>query len=221
MVSGFFTSPCDQLRMSSAVARPMRRSPNSFTSSTVSFLCLNLVDARSVRAAGQGDTEGLGSLVCVVFRLAHFENVAFRVEDLNVQTQRLHLFHQHAERLRQAWFGDVLSLHNRLIDLDATHDVVRLDSQQFLECVSSSISFERPHLHLTKALATKLGLTAQWLLRDHRVRTSRASVNLVVHQVVQLQEVLVAHSNRLRERLSRAAVEQTRLTRGVDQTVTI
>src|SRR5690554_7663897 len=98
MVSGFFTSPCDQLRMSSAVARPMRRSPNSLTSSTVSFLCLDLVDARSVRAAGQRNTERLGGLVGVFFRLAGLQDVALRVENLDIQAQRLHLFHQHAER---------------------------------------------------------------------------------------------------------------------------
>src|SRR5690606_6246276 len=73
----------------------------------------------------------------------------------------------------------------------------------------------------TKALATELCLTTQRLLRDHRVRTSRARVDLVVHQVVELQEVLVTHGNRLWEWLSRAAVEQSRLTRGVDQAVTV
>src|SRR5215218_8589420 len=39
MVSGFFTSPCDHLRISSAVARPMRISSKKFTSS---ILCLSL-----------------------------------------------------------------------------------------------------------------------------------------------------------------------------------
>src|ERR687897_3049796 len=35
MVSGFFTSPCDHCRISSAVARPMRISSKKFTSSTL------------------------------------------------------------------------------------------------------------------------------------------------------------------------------------------
>src|SRR5919202_3923075 len=34
MVSGFFTSPCDHWRMSSAVARPIRSSSKKLTSST-------------------------------------------------------------------------------------------------------------------------------------------------------------------------------------------
>src|SRR5882757_5315750 len=35
MVSGFFTSPCDHCRMSSAVARPIRSSSKKLTSSTI------------------------------------------------------------------------------------------------------------------------------------------------------------------------------------------
>src|SRR6478735_5132480 len=37
MVSGFLTSPCDQARMSSAVARPMRSSSKTLTSSKGSY----------------------------------------------------------------------------------------------------------------------------------------------------------------------------------------
>src|SRR6478735_8098277 len=37
MVSGFLTSPCDQVRMSSAVARPMRSSSKTLTSSKGSY----------------------------------------------------------------------------------------------------------------------------------------------------------------------------------------
>src|SRR5699024_1942352 len=68
-----------------------------------------------------------------------------------------------------------------------------------------------PDLHLTEALTAELGLTAQRLLGDHRVRTGGAGVELVVHQVVQLQDVQVAHDNRLAERLTGAAVEEPRL----------
>ena len=46
-------------------------------------------------------------------------------------------------------------------------------------------------------------------------------MNLIVHQVVQLQDVLVTHRNRIRERLTGAAVNQTSLTGAVDQTIAV
>src|SRR5690606_36559735 len=66
-------------------------------------------------------------------------------------------------------------------------------------------------LHLAEALATELSLTTERLLGDQRVRARRACVDLVVHEVVELQDVLVAHRDRLGERLTGAAVEQTGL----------
>src|SRR5689334_23415166 len=70
---------------------------------------------------------------------------------------------------------------------------------------------------LTEALATELGLTAERLLGDHRVRAGRARVDLVVDQVVELQDVHVAHGDRVRERLAGATVEEPRLSVRADQ----
>src|SRR3546814_7916625 len=63
---------------------------------------------------------------------------------------------------------------------------------------------EGPHLHLAEALAAELRLTAERLLRDHRVRAGAARVDLVVHEVVQLEYVHVPDRDRLRERFTRA-----------------
>src|SRR5436309_68728 len=52
MVSGFFTSPCDHWRMSSAVARPMRSSSKKLTSST--WFLLSLFVSRSQWGSGRG-----------------------------------------------------------------------------------------------------------------------------------------------------------------------
>ncbi len=65
--------------------------------------------------------------------------------------------------------------------------VVGLDGQHFLQDVGGAVGFQRPHFHLTEALATELGLAAQRLLGDQRVRAGGAGVHLVVDQVVQLQ----------------------------------
>ena len=67
---------------------------------------------------------------------------------------------------------------------------------------------ERPYLHLSETLATELGLTAQRLLRDQRVRTDGTCVHLVLDHVAQLQHVDHAHSGRLVETVARAAVVQ-------------
>jgi len=83
------------------------------------------------------------------------------------------------------------------------------------------VGLESPDLHLTEALATELGLTAERLLGDHRVGAGRAGVNLVVHQVVELQDVHVAHRDRLGERLAGAAVEELGLARTIDKAHTI
>ena len=49
-----------------------------------------------------------------------------------------------------------------------------------------SISLERPYLHLTETLPTKLRLSAQRLLRHQRVRPGGTRMHLVFHKVMQL-----------------------------------
>src|SRR6478736_1493897 len=241
MVSGFFTSPCDQARMSSAEARPIRSSSKTLTSSKggpTSFACrqnrLNgnvakgagppptlhgraagstsdLFDAAGVRAPGQVDAELLRCAVDLVVVLLHVDGDAVRGEHLHVQAERLHLLEEHLEGLRDARVGDVLPLDDRLVHLDASGDVVRLDGEELLQRVGSAVRLQGPDLHLAEPLATELRLTTQRLLRDHRVRTRGACVDLVVDKVVQLEDVHVADRDRLRERLAGAPVEQARL----------
>src|ERR1051326_1019152 len=67
---------------------------------------------------------------------------------------------------------------------------------------------ERPHLHLSEALSAKLRLAAEWLLRDQAVWSNRASVNLVVDQVRQLQHVDVSDCHFLLERIATQTVVQ-------------
>src|SRR5215467_3565157 len=173
MVSGFLTSPCDQSLMSSAVARPIRRSSKKLTSST----CFvpwgssesDLFDTARL-APGQVDAEFLRCAEDILVGFAHLDRRAVTGEHLHIQAERLHLLNQHLERLRDAGLGDVLALDDGFVDLDSAEDVVGLDRQQFLQRIRGAIGLERPDLHLTEALAAELCLTAERLLSDHRVR---------------------------------------------------
>src|SRR3954447_20449353 len=176
----------------------------------------DLFDAGRLTPA-QVDAELLRSAEDLLVGLLHLDRRAVAAQDLDVETQGLHLLEEDLERLRDARVGDVLALDEGLVDRHAAGDVVRLDRQQLLERVGRAVRLERPDFHLTEALATELGLTAERLLGDHRVGTRRASVDLVVDEVVELEDVHVADRDRLREWLAGAAVEQARLARGVDE----
>src|SRR5207237_8110139 len=78
-----------------------------------------------------------------------------------------------------------------------------------------AVGLERPHLHLAEALAAELRLAAERLLRDERVRAGAPRVDLVVHEVEQLQDVHVADGDLLLERLTAAAVVELRLPRAL------
>src|SRR3954452_22186606 len=137
--------------------------------------------------------------------LLHLDRGAVAAQDLDVETQRLHLLEEDLERLRDARVGDVLALDDGLVDLHAAGNVVRLDRQQLLERVGGAVRLEGPDLHLTEALATELGLTAERLLGDHGVRTGRTSVDLVGNYVVGLKDIHGADRDRRRKRRTGAA----------------
>src|SRR5690606_12864657 len=74
-----------------------------------------------------------------------------------------------------------------------------------------AVRLERPDLHLTKPLAAELRLTGERLLRDEGVGADAPRVDLVVHQVRELQHVDRAHRYRRRELLARPAVPELNL----------
>ena len=99
----------------------------------------------------------------------------------------------------------------RLVDARAALHVVRLHREQFLQGVSRAVGFQRPDFHFAETLAAVLRLAAERLLRDERVRTDRAGVDLVRDQVAELHHVDVANDDFLIERIAGATVEQARL----------
>ena len=110
----------------------------------------------------------------------------------------------------------VVAADDRLVDLGAAGDVVRLDRQHLLQGVGRAVGFERPHLHLAEPLPAELRLAAQRLLGDEAVGPDRARVDLVVDQMVQLQHVDVADRHLAVECLAGAAVDQRDLARGCE-----
>src|SRR5262245_17306975 len=129
-------------------------------------------------------------------------------QDLHPEREPLQLLDQHPEALRDAGLERVVALDDRLVRLDAAHDVVRLDGQDLLEHVGGPVGLQRPDLHLAEALTAELRLAAQRLLGDQAVRTGRARVDLVLDQVVELEHVDPPHRHRLVELLTRPAVAE-------------
>src|SRR5690242_11900862 len=81
--------------------------------------------------------------------------------ELDFQTETLELLDEHVEGLRRAGLGRVLALHDRLVDARPARDVVGLHREEFLQRVGRAVRLERPHFHLTEALAAELRLAAQ------------------------------------------------------------
>ena len=160
------------------------------------------------------DAQLLGRAEHVLVELAHLDLLAPVARHLDVEAEGLHLLDEHLEALGDARLGDVLALHDRLVDLHPAEHVVGLDGEQLLQGVGGAVGLEGPHLHLPEALATELGLPAEGLLGDHRVRAGRAGVDLVVDQVGQLQDVHVADRDRVVVGLAGPAVVEDRLAVG-------
>src|SRR5215831_11169894 len=208
--------------MSSAVARPMRRSSKKLTSSTLLYppSWSDLFDAARL-TPGQVDAQFFRRAEDVLVGVAHLDGGAVAGQHFHIQAERLHLLDQHLETFRYAWFWYVLALDDRLVHLYPAEHVVGLDGEQFLQRVGGAIGFQGPHLHLAEALPAELRLTAQRLLGDHRVRAGGPRVDLVVYQVEQLEDVDVADGDRVLERLAGAPVEQDRLAVGSDHLVAV
>src|SRR5699024_10351679 len=72
--------------------------------------------------------------------------------------------------------------------------------------IGFTVCFKRPNLHFTKSLSTELGFTAERLLGYKRVRTRRASVQLVINHMGQLEHEQVTYRYTAVKRLTRSAV---------------
>ena len=106
----------------------------------------------------------------------------------------------------------VLAVDDGVVHHGTSRDIVGLDGEEFLQRVSGTVSFHGPHFHFTEALATELALTAERLLRHEGVATDRTGVDLVVHQVAELEVVHVTDGHRVQEGFAGTAVIELGLT---------
>src|SRR6266581_4630159 len=221
------------MRICSAVASAMVSWAESLTSSTglmcvlplPSFFLVRRCSSSSERrlaaalvlfvgpalGSGQVDPERLGGAERVLVELPDLHLFARLVDDADVEAQGLHLLDEDLEALGDARLGDVLALDDGLVHLHATEHVVGLDREDLLERVRRAVRLERPHLHLAEALAAELRLTTQRLLSDKAVRAGAPGVDLVVHEVEELEDVHVADGDLLLEGLAGLAVVEQRL----------
>src|SRR6185503_6199995 len=155
--------------------------------------------------ASRGDTGGTRAVAReFIATLAHRD----------LQSERLQLLHEHVEGLGDTRIRQVLPLHDRLVDAASAVHVVRLDREDLLQDVRGAVCLQRPHFHLSETLAAELRLAGERLLRDEGVRSDAARVDLVVHEVRQLEHVDLARGDRRRELLAAAAVAQPHLAPG-------
>ena len=73
------------------------------------------------------------------------------------------------------------------------------------------MSFQRPHFHLPEALSTHLGFTAERLLSNQGIRSGGAGVSLVLHHVMQLENIAYTNHCRLFIRKAGAAISESDL----------
>src|SRR6185312_12977015 len=101
-----------------------------------------------------------------------------RLDQLDVQAERLQFADKNVERLRHAGFDRGLTLDDGLVNLGTAKHIVRLRGEQLLQDVRSAICFQRPDFHFAEALSAELRLTTQWLLGDEAVWPDRPGMDL-------------------------------------------
>src|SRR5690625_4204243 len=89
--------------------------------------------------------------------------------EADFQAEALQFSHQHVEALRHVRLGHIIALDDLLLGLRASLYFVRLVREHLLQRMSRTVSVQRPDLHLTETLDTKLGLTTKRLLRDEAI----------------------------------------------------
>src|SRR6202521_1584633 len=162
---------------------------------------------RSRTASRERPTTSDRRLIC-----RHGHRLLLRdLDQLDIQAKRLQFANQHVERLGDTRLHRGLAFDDGLVDFGASVHIVRLRGQQLLQDERGAVCFECPDFHCSEALASELRFATQRLLRDQRVRPDGTRVNLVVHQVRQLQHVDVAHRDRQFELLARHAVSESGL----------
>src|SRR5262245_27161207 len=136
-----------------------------------------------------------------------------RLHQLDIQAKRPHFLDKNVERLGDAGLERVVAAHDGFVHFGAARHVVGFDGEHLLQRIGRAIRFERPHLHFAETLAAELRLAAERLLGDEAVRADRARVDLLVHEVVELEHIDVAPGHLAFELFAGAAVVERDLAR--------
>src|SRR5688572_475468 len=100
----------------------------------------------------------------LLFVLAEFDRVTGLVDRFNGKTKGLQFLYEHSKGGGDAGLLDRLTLHDRLVGVHTSLNIIRFDRQHFLKGMRGTIGFERPHFHFTEALTAELRLTTERLL---------------------------------------------------------
>ncbi len=96
--------------------------------------------------------------------------------------------------------------HNGFVNAGPSGHIVRFDRQEFLKGMSRAVGLKRPDLHLSQALASELSLPSQGLLGHQGIGPNRTGMDLLIHQMMQLKQVHIAHGHLMMKGITRSPV---------------
>src|SRR5262245_9589145 len=141
MVSGFFTSPCDQSRIFCGAASLMRIAPN-----VMGFGCRSRRPHRSLTGLSSRTRLPKGRSVSILWISSSGRLLAVFGDELDVEGEALQFLDEHVEGLRRAGLQEILALHDGLVDPVAALHVVGLHGEHLLQGMRGAVCLECPHL---------------------------------------------------------------------------
>src|SRR5581483_11679731 len=107
-------------------------------------------------------------------------NVCCRTLDLNVESKAAQIVKQDVKGRRRIQLGDRQAFDDGVVGGRTSENVVGLDGQNFLQGMRRAVAEQSPDFHFAEALAAVLGLAAERLLSDERVRADRAHMDFIL-----------------------------------------
>src|SRR3989338_8163520 len=93
------------------------------------------------------------------------------------------------ERCRNIRGFEGLASYDRVICRRAPQNIVRFNSQNFLQGMSGSITFQCPYFHFSESLPSTLSFSSQWLLGNKEIRPDGALMNFVFYHMIELKHI--------------------------------
>src|SRR5207253_4366187 len=138
----------------------------------------------------------------VIAMRPHWGHLLLFFNQIDIQSQALEFLDHNVEGFRQPRLEQIVAFYNGLVHAGSTDNIVGLNGQHLLQSVRRTICFQCPDFHLAEALTAKLRLSAEWLLRNQRVRSGGTRVNFVVDKVMKFHDVHNAYRHFAVERFT-------------------